>query len=60
MIGIIIVGSVSYVAFTWMGLSYVALLGLLVGLSVIIPYVGAVLVTFPESRYLKGLLCRVV
>ena len=46
-IEIIIVGSVSYVAFTWMGLSYAALLALLVGLSVIIPYVGAVLVTFP-------------
>jgi putative permease len=46
-IEIVIVGSVSYVAFTWMGLNYAALLGLLVGLSVIIPYIGAVIVTLP-------------
>ncbi|MEH6585291.1 MAG: AI-2E family transporter [Halioglobus sp.] len=44
---IIIVGSVSYAAFVWMGLNYAALLGLLVGLSVIIPYIGAALVTLP-------------
>ncbi len=44
---IIIVGAVSYVAFTWMGLNYAALLGLAVGLSVIIPYIGAALVTLP-------------
>lgn len=43
----IIVGSVSYAAFAWMGLNYAALLGLLVGLSVIIPYIGAALVTLP-------------
>jgi putative permease len=42
-----IVGSVSYFAFAWMGLNYAALLGLLVGLSVIIPYIGAALVTLP-------------
>lgn len=46
-IEIIIVGAVSYVAFTWIGLNYAALLGLLVGLSVIIPYIGAVIVTLP-------------
>lgn len=46
-IEIIIVGAVSYVAFTWMGLNYAALLALLVGLSVIIPYIGAVIVTLP-------------
>jgi putative permease len=46
-IEIIIVGAVSYVAFTWMELNYAALLALLVGLSVIIPYIGAVLVTLP-------------
>ena len=46
-IEILIVGSVTYVAFTWMGLRYAALLGLLVGLSVIIPYIGAVIVTLP-------------
>jgi len=44
---IIIVGAVSYVAFTWLGLNYAALLGLAVGLSVIIPYIGAALVTLP-------------
>ncbi|MBT5006589.1 MAG: AI-2E family transporter, partial [Halieaceae bacterium] len=44
---IIVVGSVSYAAFAWMGLNYAALLGLLVGLSVIIPYIGAALVTLP-------------
>lgn len=42
-----IVGSVSYAAFAWLGLNYAALLGLLVGLSVIIPYIGAALVTLP-------------
>ena len=44
---IIIVGAVSYAAFSWMGLNYAALLGLSVGLSVIIPYIGAALVTLP-------------
>lgn len=44
---IIIVGAVSYFAFSWMGLNYAALLGLAVGLSVIIPYIGAALVTLP-------------
>ncbi|TXS91299.1 AI-2E family transporter [Parahaliea maris] len=44
---ILIVGATSYIAFTWMGLNYAALLGLLVGLSVIIPYIGAALVTLP-------------
>ena len=44
---IIIVGGVSYFCFTWLGLNYAALLALLVGLSVIIPYIGAALVTLP-------------
>ncbi|MCB1700361.1 MAG: AI-2E family transporter [Pseudomonadales bacterium] len=44
---IILVGAVSYVAFSWMDLNYAALLGLAVGLSVIIPYIGAALVTLP-------------
>ena len=43
----LIVGSVSYFAFIWLGLDYAALLGLLVGVSVIIPYIGAALVTLP-------------
>ena len=46
---IIIVGVVSYAAFSWMGLNYAALLGLSVGLSVIIPYIGAALVTLPVA-----------
>jgi putative permease len=44
---IVIVGVVSYVVFIWFGLNYAALLALLVGLSVIIPYIGAFLVTIP-------------
>ncbi|GHD38015.1 AI-2E family transporter [Halioglobus pacificus] len=44
---VMIVGVVSYLAFTWLNLNYTALLALLVGLSVIIPYVGATLVTLP-------------
>src|SRR5690606_21845936 len=37
----------SYVTFSLMGLNYSLLLAVLMGLSVIIPYVGATLVTFP-------------
>ena len=48
-IEIIIVGAVSYFVFTVLGLNYAALLGLLVGLSVIIPYIGAALVTIPVA-----------
>ncbi|MEM9255539.1 MAG: AI-2E family transporter [Pseudomonadota bacterium] len=44
---VLIVGGVSYAAFTFFGLGYAALLALLVGLSVIIPYIGAALVTIP-------------
>ncbi|MFT7287303.1 MAG: putative permease [Halieaceae bacterium] len=44
---IVIVGAVSYISFTGFGLRYAALLGLLVGLSVIIPYIGAAIVTVP-------------
>jgi putative permease len=44
---IIIVGAVSYFCFAWLGLRYAALLGLMVGLSVIIPYIGAAIVTVP-------------
>lgn len=44
---ILIVGAASYVCFSWLGLNYAALLALLVGLSVIVPYIGAMLVTFP-------------
>lgn len=46
---ILIVGGTTYVAFILMGLNYAALLGALVGLSVIIPYIGAVVVTIPVA-----------
>jgi putative permease len=39
--------SASFLSFTWMQLNYSLLLGVLMGLSVIIPYVGVALVTFP-------------
>jgi len=44
---IVIVGSVTYVAFAIMGIRYAALLAILVGLSVVIPYIGAAVVTVP-------------
>ncbi|HSH30328.1 MAG TPA: AI-2E family transporter [Thiohalobacter sp.] len=44
---IFIVGGVTYATFTLMGLQYAVLLGTLVGLSVIIPYIGAAVVTVP-------------
>ncbi len=44
---VLIVGLVSYVTFTLFGLNYALLLGVLVGLSVIIPYIGAAVVTLP-------------
>ncbi len=43
----LIVGGVSYICFAWLGLNYAALLALLVGLSVIVPYIGAAMVTLP-------------
>ena len=46
---IVIVGGVAYAVFTFMGLRFAALLGLAVGLSVIVPYVGAAVVTVPVA-----------
>ncbi|MEZ9822823.1 AI-2E family transporter [Shewanella sp. 10N.286.45.A1] len=46
-IEIVIIGVVSYAFFAVMDLRYAALLGVLTGLSVLIPYVGATLVTLP-------------
>jgi putative permease len=46
-IEIVIIGVVSYLSFVILGLNYAALLGLLVGLSVVIPYIGAAVVTLP-------------
>lgn len=44
---ILIVGIASYAAFFVLGLNYAALLAILVGISVLIPYIGAALVTIP-------------
>ena len=44
---IVIVGVAAFVMFTVMGLQYALLLATMVGLSVIIPYIGAAVVTFP-------------
>ena len=46
---ILIVGVVSWLVFALMGLDYAVLLGLLVGLSVLVPYVGATVVTLPVA-----------
>lgn len=46
---ILIVGSVTYVCFKLLGVPYAALLSLLVGLSVVIPYIGAAVVTIPVA-----------
>ena len=44
---IIIVWAVTLLAFSFFGLQYAMLLSVLVGLSVVVPYVGATVVTFP-------------
>jgi len=44
---ILIVGIATTVAFIFLDLQYAVLLGVLVGLSVLVPYVGATIVTFP-------------
>jgi putative permease len=46
-IEVLIVGGASYLVFAVFSLNYAALLGLLVGFSVIVPYIGAALVTIP-------------
>jgi putative permease len=46
---IFIVGAVSFTTFTLMDLNYALLLATMVGLSVIIPYVGAAVVTVPVA-----------
>nr|WP_242698746.1 AI-2E family transporter [Alteromonas sp. 5E99-2] len=48
-IEIFIVGGVSYITFALMDLRYAMLLGALVGLSVLIPYIGAAVVTIPVA-----------
>ncbi len=46
-IEIIIVSIVAVIAFALLGLQYAFLLGVLLGLSVIVPYIGAIVVTIP-------------
>jgi putative permease len=46
-IEVFILWFVSYIAYSLLGLNYAMLLAVLMGVSVIIPYVGATLVTFP-------------
>ena len=48
-IEILIIGFVSYASFLALGLNYAALLALLVGLSVVVPFIGALLVTIPVA-----------
>ncbi|AWL11865.1 Putative permease [Saliniradius amylolyticus] len=46
---ILIVGAVSAITFSLMELRYALLLGVLVGFSVLIPYIGAAMVTLPVA-----------
>ena len=46
-IEIFICGGATYIGFVVLGLNYAALLALLVGISVVVPFVGAVVVTVP-------------
>jgi putative permease len=46
---IIIVGVAAYIVFKFFGLNYASLLAIVVGLSVLIPYIGAATVTIPVA-----------
>ena len=46
---ILIVGGASYIVFVILGLNYAFLLAMIVGLSVLIPYIGAAIVTLPVA-----------
>lgn len=46
---ILVVWIATYMAFVYMSLQYAMLLALMVGLSVIVPYIGAVVVTVPVA-----------
>ena len=46
---ILIVGGASYLMFTLFGVNYSLLLSVLVGLSVLVPYIGATVVTIPVA-----------
>ncbi len=49
LIEVLVVAIATYIPLQYMGLNYAALLSFLVGISVIIPYVGAVAVTIPVA-----------
>lgn len=48
-IEIIIVGTVTFLTFAYFGLPYSALLAVLVGFSVLVPYIGAAVATLPVA-----------
>jgi len=48
-IEILIVWAITYATFLFMGLNFAMLLGFLVGVSVLIPYIGAAVMTFPVA-----------
>lgn len=48
-IEIVIVGTVSFLTFAFFGLPYSALLGVVVGFSVLVPYIGAAVATLPVA-----------
>lgn len=44
---VLIIGTATYLVFLWLGMPYTLLLAVMVGLSVFVPYVGAIVVTIP-------------
>lgn len=46
---IVIVGTVAFLTFAWFGLPYSALLAVLVGFSVLVPFIGAAVATLPVA-----------
>ncbi|MCC4308648.1 AI-2E family transporter [Alcanivorax marinus] len=46
---ILLVGATTFLAFLFLGLNYTVLLAVLVGFSVLIPYIGATIVTLPVA-----------
>ena len=46
---ILITGAATFVLFVSLGLNYAALLALLVGLSVVVPYIGVAIITIPVA-----------
>ena len=48
-IEILLVGSATFIAFLLLGMHYTVLLAVLVGLSVVVPYIGATVVTLPVA-----------